>query len=335
MKSKFPSILFLFAAIFSLFACNQAPNSPAPQPTPNTQATIDASVQATLQAQSEIETTIDQAVAATLTAQPTPDYATFSEEELAALIDQAVAEAITASETASASTTSATSDGTVTSEEINYTYTYVYDSAYAIAYAEELISAYYDYYGVYAEATLTELQQIEQDLAAISGSLEEINAILDQGAEAATAAIEQLNAAAASAQAQLSAAQAKAETWQTQIQTSLNQRETDLLNLAPTEIATDKIGALNQAHDFLETFKTALGDGKFSPEELRNVGQLSANVRASFEGLGGRSGEFGNLQDAVENLTRQAARGDWGSAKSSLGEFERSLPERPARPSRP
>ncbi len=347
MKRNILIIPFIIIALFSLAACNLTGNEADQQSAINTavaatqsansnnQATLETAVQATVQAQNEMEAAIDQAVQATLTAQPTPDYATLSEEELAALIDQAVAEALAASETASNSTTACTTDGIVTAEEVTDTYAYVYDSYYAVAYAEELIEAYYEYYGDYADSALNELQEIEEDLSAIAASTEEIAAILDDGAEAATAAIEQLNAAAAQTQTQLQDAQAKAATWQQTIKTNLDQRENDILNMTPNQTATNPAEALNQAHDFLETFKTALGDGQFSPEELLNIGQLSANVRASFEQLGGRGGEFGNFQGAIENLTRQAARGDWGSARSGIGDLERSLPARPSRPSRP
>jgi hypothetical protein len=51
--------------------------------------------------------------------------------------------------------------------------------------------------------------------------------------------------------------------------------------------------------------------------------------------MGISGGEFGNISGMAENLTRQAARGDWGRAKTSMGEFERNLPERGGRPSRP
>ena len=347
MKQKNQSIILLFAILITLAACTQSSPPIDQQATidaaiaatqnasQNTQATVDSSVRATVNAQANMNSAIDQAVQATLTAQPAPDYATLSEEELAALIDQAVAEALAASETASSNTTSATSDGTITNDEVTYTYTYVYDTYYAIAYAEELIAAYYDYYGIYAETALGELQQIEEDLAVISASMSEIASILEQGADAATAAVDQLNAAAEQARTQANEAQAKAENWQQQVQSSISEREDKILNLTPSEIADDKIGALTQAYDFLEAFKSALNDGKFSPEELRNIGQLSANVRASFEKLGGRGGEFGNFQGAIENLTRQAARGDWGGARSGVGDFERSLPTRPSRPSRP
>ena len=347
MKRNILIIPFITIAFFSLAACNLTGNEADQQSAINTavaatqsansnnQAAIETAVKATIQAQNKMETATEQAIQATLTAHPTPGYTPLNEEERAALIDQAVAEALAASETASSSTTASTADGIVTAEEVTDTYTYLYDTNYAIAYAEELIEAYYEYYGDYADSALNELQEIEEDLSTIVASMEEITAILDDGAEAATAAIEQLNAAAAQTQAQLQEAQAKADFWQQTVKTNLDQRENDILNMTPNQTATNPAEALNQAHDFLETFKAALGDGKFSPEELLNIGQLSANVRASFEQLGGRSGEFGNFQGAIENLTRQAARGDWGSARSGIGDLEHSLPVRPSRPSRP
>lgn len=292
----------------------------------NTQATIDASVQATVQAQASQQAAVDQAVQATLTAMPTPAYAEMSEEELAALIDEAVTAALEDYAATSTTVTQSTSDGTVTSEEATSTTTYVYEVYNEIAYAEELIAAYYEYYGAYAEEALVTLQAMEEDLSAISDSLNEIEAIMVQGAEAATAAIEQLNAAAAEAQATVAGIQAQAQTWQQQVQAAIGQREDKITSLPPTEISADSIGAINQAHDFLEAFKTALDDGKFSPEELNKVGQLAANAQASLKGTG--DPQFQALAERIDGLTRNAARGEWNHARSGVGDFEKSMPPR-------
>jgi hypothetical protein len=299
-------------------------------PTQNPQATIDAAIQGTMQAQGTMQSAVDTAVRATLTAQPTPDVTTISEEELAAMIDEAVAEALADSQSTTTTVASSTSDGAVTTEEAAAATTDVYETANEIAYAEDLIQAYYDYYGEYANEALDTLGAMEDDLAAVTDSLSEIAAIYEQGAEAASAAIEQLNAAAQSIQEKATQASTRAQEWVNQVKTNLGQREKDILDIKPDQVASDRTGALNQAHDFLEGFKSALADGKFSPDELNQIGQLAANARASLKKTG--DGPLQGLGGMIENLTRNAARGEWNRARSGLGDFERTLPALPRRP---
>ena len=341
MKAKIASLFTFLILVLMMLACSTSA-------TPDTQATVEAAVQATRNAEKNAAATVDAAVEATvtqvaggnqsaiatavqatLTAQPTPDYANLSEEELSAMIDTAVATAVADSEAASASTSSATSDGTVTDEEAAATSTTVYQTYYDVAYAQELIDAYDEYYGEYADAALESLNAMEDDLASISQSLEEIDATMTQGAETASAAIDKLNAAAANIQTKATEAQTKAKGLSEQVKTSLDQREADALKLKPTQIESDKIGALTQTHDFLDAFKGALADGKFSPTELTQISQLGANARASLLKTG--DPQLAKLSSGIEGLTRNAARGELGSARRGVGDFEKSVPERPGR----
>jgi len=337
MKTKILLSLTWLTALIILAACTQptAANSQATidaavkattEAGQNTQATIEAAVKATTQAQTEQQTSTDQAVQATLTAQPTPDYATLSEEELAALIDESVNQALTDYAAASAAVNQTTSDGTVTTDEAAAATTSVTTVTYEVAYAEELIQAYTEYYGAYAEEALVTMSAMEEDLAAISTSMNEVAAIMEQGAAAATAAIDQLNAAVSSAQTKATELQDKVKSAQEQVKNGIGQRENDLLNLQPNNIAANQIGAINQAHDFLEAFKSALGDGKFSPQELSNISQLAANARASLNKTG--DPKLQKLGGSIEGLTRNAARGEWGQAKKGVRDFEGSLPAR-------
>ena len=84
-----------------------------------------------------------------------------TEEELAALIDAAVAEAVAASEETATATTAATADDTLTQEEIETIEIYLSGADEAIAYAEELIEAYYGLYGELALETIELLIAIE------------------------------------------------------------------------------------------------------------------------------------------------------------------------------
>ncbi len=336
MKIKTP-LMFIIATIMLLAACSQ-PATTNPQATIDAavkattdaqqaeQARIDAAVKATTQAQSAQNSSIDQAVQATLSAQPTPNYSDMSAEELAAMIDEAVNKVVADYATTSAAVTQTTSDGTVTDAEATAAYTYAYEVSYEVAYAEELIQAYYDYYGAYADEALATMNSIEQDLAAMSTSINEIATIMDQGAASATAAIDQLNTAASQAQIKAGELQSKSQGLQEQVKTSLSTREEGLLNLPANNIADNQIGAINQANDFLDAFKGALGDGKFSPDELANIGQLAANAKASLDKTG--DPKLQKLGGSIDSLTRNAARGEWGSARKGMGDFERSIPKR-------
>jgi chromosome segregation ATPase len=330
MNIKTLFFLTLLASLMLFTACGAPANA-------NPQATIDAAVKATTEAQKNIQATIAAAVKATSQAQtaqqptaepaqPTPDYASLSEEELAALIDQAVNQAITDYAAASTTVTQSTSDGTVIDDEAAATTTTVTNVTYEIAYADELIQAYEEYYGAYANEAIATMTAMEDDLAAITASLNEIAAITAQGAATATAAIDQLNAAVAQAQTKASEAQTKVQGLQEQVKNGIGKRENSALNLPANNIADNQIGAINQAHDFLDAFKGALGDGKFSPDELSNISQLAANARASLDKTG--DPKLQKLGGSIKGLTRNAARGEWGKAKKGVGDFERSLPAR-------
>lgn len=342
MNIKTLFFLMLIASIMLLTACTRATAG-------DPQATIDAAVKATDEAQKAVQATIDAAVKATSqaqtaqqptaepvqatatpqplpAAQPTPDYASLSEEELAALINEAVNQAITDYAAASTTVTQSTSDGTVSNEEAAAATTSVTNVTYEIAYADELIQAYEEYYGAYADEAIATMTAMEDDLAAITASLNEIAAITAQGAETATAAIDKLNTAVAQAQTKASAAQTKVQGLQEQVKNGIGKRENSALNLPANNIADTQIGAINQAHDFLDAFKGALGDGKFSPAELSNISQLAANARASLDKTG--DPKLQKLGGSIEGLTRNAARGEWGKAQKGVGDFERSLPAR-------
>ncbi len=292
----------------------------------SSQATIEAAVKATSQAaQAAQNSDIEKSVQATISAQPTPDPG-MSEEELAALIEESVTKAMTDYASTSATVSTTTSDGTVTDEEASTTYNQAYNVYYEAAYAEELIQTYYEIYGAYADEALATMNAMEADLAAISDSMNEIAGIMEQGAETATAAINQVNDALNQAQSKADELQAKAKGLQDQVKSGLSQREDGVMGLKANDIANNQLGAINQANDFLEAFKSALGDGKFSPEELSSIGQLAANAKASLDRTG--DPKLQRLGGSIDGLTRQAARGDWGNARKGLGDFERSVPKR-------
>ena len=338
MKKKALFLFNVLTFILILTACSQPS-------TANTQATIDAAVKATDESQRAVQatidsavkatttqnesaqkSTIDQSVQATLSAQPTPDASSMSQEEMAALIEDSVDKAMADFETATAAITKSTSDGTVTTEEASSGYTSTYNVYYEVASAEELIQEYYAYYGAYADEALATMNAMEQDLSAMSDSLNEIATVMEQGSAAATAAIDQLNSAASQAQTKADDIKTKTQGLQDQVKSSLSTREAGVLNMPANNIAETEIGAINQANDFLDAFKSALSDGKFSPDELSSIGQLAANAKGSLDKTG--NPKLKGLGGSIESLTGSAARGDWGNARKGMGDFERSVPKR-------
>ncbi len=330
-KKALPTLVtFLISAIF-LVACGGGA-----EPTLSVDDQVMTAVAATATAQAVMDGAIADAVAATVVAMPptptpgpTVDYYELSEEELATLIDEAVEEAVVATEASSSATTQATSDGTMTSEEVYETVEYVYDAEAAIYYAEELIAAYYDLYGAYAEDALIILAAIEEDLSAMIVVLEEVNSLLVQGAEVASVAIDQLNEAATSMTTHIAESQADRDQFLEQVKTNLQDRENTFANIAPTEIAGDLDGTLNQLHDYLDSVKAAFGDRKIDSNEMLQIAQLGANAQASIFANGGP--QLQGLSGTIDGLTRQLSRGEWPQAGRSLGGFEASIPSRPTR----
>jgi hypothetical protein len=150
MKNKtVPVLILCFLVSLSLACGNSAPTS-APTNTPDVQATVDAAMAATSVAQADVQATVGVAVAATSVALPptptpgpTAEYVEMTEEELEALINQAIEDAVTATQEASATTAQATADDTLTYDEAQTVDVYVYAAEQALAYADELIGAYY------------------------------------------------------------------------------------------------------------------------------------------------------------------------------------------------
>lgn len=314
-------------------------------PTPDVAATVDAAVAATAQTEADVEATVEAAVEATVAAAPTAipseQYVTMTDEELAAVIDEAVAEAVAATEQASASATEATADDDVTQEEVIVVETYVQYADETIAYAEELIDAYYDLYAELATETIAVLQEVETDLdamaantAAINDSLQEINSTLEQGLTLADETINQLETAAQAAATKAAETKSQAEVWVKDAQTDRENRVQQVLSVQPNLIPEDAQAALWGAFDFADGVRLALGDGKISKSELMDVAQLGANASAGLQGHGGPN--LQPLSGSVNDITGKLARGQVPQAESSLGSFESSLGARPAgRPSAP
>ncbi len=328
MKKSLP--IFLFLAI-TLSACGG--NTPAELSVDDQVATA---VAATAIAEANFENAVAEAVQATVvampptpTAQPAPDAYELSEEELAALIDEAVEEAVLASEASSQATTQSTSDGTLSEDELYEMAEYVYAAEAAIYYADDLIAAYYDLYGAYADDIVYLLTLMEEDLDELIYILEETEALLSTGLDAAMAGMEQLNEAALNLSVHIADSQADREQFLSQVQTKLQEREDKFANISPTEIASGLPDTITQLHDYVEAIKTSFADRKIDLNEMTQIAQLGANAQASIRANG--SSQLEHFGGQIDGLTRQISRGEWSAANRNLGGFEASLPERPGR----
>jgi hypothetical protein len=323
-----PLILLTLASL--LAACGLPANPD------NLDAQVQTAIAQTAQAEAAFQSAVEQAVEATViampptpTPQPTVDPYTLTEEELAALINASSEEAAAASAETSTAITQAASDGVYTEEEVYDTIYYVYDAEAAIAYTEELICLYYDLYGEYASEALDLLFAVEEDLNEIATVMTEIEAILSQGAETATAAIEQINTTLETVQTKAGEMQAKAQEFKDKLPATLQERENKFANLAPTETAGDRDGALLQVYTYLGSVKSAFADRKISPDEMGKIAQLAANAKAGINQAGGPL--LKNFVGNIDGITRNLSRGNWPTAQRDLGGFEASLPSRPAR----
>ena len=324
----------------------------------NVEATVDAAVQATAAAGADTQATADvqvgtqataeaetQATAqATNVAAPTPtpaaEYVTLTEEEMAALIDQSVTEAVAAMETASAATADAVADSTLTAEEAEVMELYVMAAEEAIVIAEELINAYYGLYADLAYETLYLLEDIEDDLATMADyavlmatTLEENSETIEQGLALAEETITQLQHTARLAYTVASEAHVRSQEWRTNLPSELEGRAANALAVPPNQVATDRLGALVSAFQYVDGTRGALSDNRITQSELANIAQLGANASASLEAHGGP--QLQQRSGSIDGITQKIARGQWSQARTGLGDLERSLGSRPEMPDRP
>ena len=361
MNHKLIPVLVIALLVNMSIACGSsvAATAPAaPTATPDSQATINAAIAATSTAQVNLQATVDASVAATSsaavptavntsvaaatiavppTATPVPpvDAVTLSEEELQAMIDQAVEEAVAASTQASASTAQYTTDNDLTYDEVEAMYVYLYAAEQALAYADELIQAYYGVYGELAYETVDYLLQVEDDLEAIASSLETMSTAveaaetaLQQGAAIAAETVDQLSMAAQTVQSHLPETQTLEQNWSQNATIDRENRFNQLAQIQPDNVPTDLPSTIRDAFTFVDTVRGALDDNKLGRDELNLIAQLGANVSAGFNKHGGF--KMQGLSGRTNEITGQLARGQLPQARNGLGSFETSLGQRPA-----
>jgi len=352
MKSLVRPIISSVLLASSLIAC-----SLGGQPQTADPDVVNTAIAGTQQTEALAQATVNSSVLTAMPATPTPgptvEYVTLTEEELAALIDEAVNEAIAATENTSAAVTTTTSDGTVTADEVVYLYDYYYYADYYVQYAEALINEYYALYADLATQMINELATIEaeletmnQTLSSIDSSLQQINATLQQGAAATQEAIAQLESAAQTAQSNAQALQSQAQDMLSVLQADQQGRVDAIQNIQANNIPTDKISSLQAAFDFLDTIKVVTGDNKLTRDELMNIAQLGKNAQAGFTQFGGANGnrpgngngplagnniDLAQFNGKFDEISTQFARGEIPHGKNNANSFETSLGDRPRR----
>ena len=297
-------------------------------------ATIQAGIQSTQTAQAGVQSQVNEAVAATLTAMPTPTLVPLeelSEEELAQVVEDSVDEAVSAADQASDASDSASSDGEITQDELEDLYYLYY---LAIDEAEQALALAEDYFDLYAELfdlTISELEDIEAQLQYIEESATEVLTVLDdisqtlaQGGEIAQQTIENLQDLGQQAAQHAGEIQDRLPGWR-----DVRAQETDTLvnqalSVLPNEIAETRAGAISQVKDYIQSMQSAVSDGRFSLDELNTISQLGANAAASLSHFGG--GDLAGLSDAINGLTRNFAGGQLPDINRGLGSLQNSLP---------
>ncbi|HEX9840621.1 MAG TPA: hypothetical protein VGA72_14825, partial [Anaerolineales bacterium] len=342
MKSLVRILLTLLVLAGILTACDMSAATPSADDVVNT--AVAGTQQAQALAQATVNASVLTAMPATPTSGPTVEYVSLTEEELTALIDEAVTEAIAATEQTTTAVTSTTSDATVTSEEVVYLYDYYYYADYYVEYAEDLLNEYYNLYADLAEEMIVELNAIESELSqmnetlsSIDSSLQEISGTLEQGLAVAEETIAQLETAAQTAQTNAQELKAQAQDMMSMLQLDQEGRLQDISQIQPNNIPTDRISSLQTAFEFLDTAKLAMGDNKLSRVELIHLAQLGANAQAGFQNFGGPGGPAGGADLSQFNgkfseITGQFARGQMPQARGNVETFERSLGSRPNGP---
>lgn len=343
-KKSVPTLILSLLVILTIACRTSTPAaepSAMPTDTPDVQATIDAAMAATSTALAGVQATVDTAVSSTSEAMPptptpgpTVEYMEMTEEELEAMINQAVNEAVATTEQASTATSDATADETVTSEEAEVVEVYVAGAEEAIAYAEELIGVYYDLYGELAVETIELLLAAEDDLEEMATAMIEIAELLiaieddlSQGIALAEETVLQLENAAQQAVTNLAQVQSQVRSWAQNVQVERENRAAAIANIQPDNVPVDRLATLATGFQFVDQVRAALGDNKLSRDELNSIGQLSANLSAGLLAHGGA--QFEGLSGKLSEITAQLARGQVPHARDGLGDFEASLGQRP------
>jgi len=340
MKLVLQKVIPILLITTLLSACSKAA---APTSEAVSQDAVNTAVAGTQVAQALSQATVNANVLTAMPATPTPgptvEYVTLTEEELAALIDEAVAEAVAATEQTTTNIYTVTEDDAVTAEEVAYLYEYYYYADYYVEYAEDLLTEYYDLYSDLAyemigelDAIQAELNQMNDTLSSIDQSLQQINSSIEQGLALAQETITQLETAAQTAQTNAQELQTQIQDMMTVLQADQQGRLDQISQIQPGNIPTDKLSAMQSAFNFVDFAKGALEDEKMTRDELLNLAQLGKDAQAGLQQFGGPDAlgpDMTQFSGKFDEINQQFARGEMSRGKDNLNGFEASLGARP------
>jgi hypothetical protein len=172
-----------------------------------------------------------------------------------------------------------------------------------------------------------DLSTMAENAEAISQTLEEINSNLTLGVELSEATISQLNEQAQEIAANSQALQEQSQEMVTQIKSEIQTRGESMTNIPPNQSATDLKSALSMTKEYMTSIKNSMTDGKLTGMELDTIAQLGANASAGLELFGGS--QFQGFASSIPDITSKFARGELPQAQLSFANFENSLPSFP------
>ena len=345
-KLRYQVAALAICIMLLIAACNTTTPPPVVNPTIGVQPTIPAEATATvdpilevtqlggdqaiIEATQNALQTAQVALDLTLQAEATeppdptaPDSVERSEAELEALIDQAVQNALNESNEAARAADQASTDSTISDEEIQTILPEIVGAEEAMTEAKGLIDAYEAQYSPYLAEAYRTLLAIEEDLNAIAVDINTISTTVDQGAAAATETSSTIFNAAINAQINAEDARGQLFVFVDQAQQERTARREAALNLAPATVASDRAGAVMAAQEYLNAVQSAFSDNVISPEELAQIAQLGANASASLITVNGSG--MPALAARIDGMTGQIAGGEWPAALADINALQAEI----------
>jgi len=292
-----------------------------------------AGIAETETAQAEIDRVVSESVSATLTAIPTPTPVVIdqmSEEDLATAIEQSTYEATGAAEEASQYADSASADGGLTPEELEELYYLFSWSIDEIEQALYLVDMYYDLYGELLESTIVGLENIDdelQEILEVSQSVlvyfDDISELISEGNQITQDNIDQIQDYSHLVSTHIDNISTLSPGWKQSRKDEFDLVVEQALSTIPDAAVETRRGALSLVKEYIDNINLAIGDGRFSLDELQTLSQLGANAAA---GLGQFGREFSGVSDMINGLTMCFARGQLPQINAGIGSLQGAIP---------
>lgn len=296
-------------------------------------ATIQAATAATQTAQAEINNMVSESVSDTLTAIPTPTPIVFdqmTEEDLATAVEESTDEAVSAAEEASEYTDSVLADGELTQEEVKELCYLYYWSIDEIEQALYLVDMYYELYDELLESAIFGLESIDDELQeilevsqSILAYLDDISELISKGEQIAQDSKDQIQDFSHSISAHIDNISIQLPEWKQSRKDEFDLIVEQALSTIPDTVADTRRGALSLAKEYIDGIKSAIGDGRFSLDELQALSQLGANAAASLDQFGK---EFASIPDMINGLTSSFAMGQLPQINAGIGSLQGAIP---------